>query len=104
MRERLVNGLTALYNLDSRRLTVFVLQKIRENPTTFGQFEVQVEGRRTVLPSGSSAAPTGFPVELVGADEPYAAYLKRKPLTRSCPVQRTGNPGPALDIFDLPIG
>ena len=52
-----MNGLTALYNLDSRRLTGFVLQKIRENPTTFGQLEVEVEGRRTVLPSGSSAAP-----------------------------------------------
>jgi hypothetical protein len=50
--------------------------KIRENPTISGQLEVEVEGRRTVLPSGSSAAPPGFPVELVGADEPYAAFLE----------------------------
>ena len=87
------------------RLTVIVPHEdSRENPATFGQLEGEVEGRPTVLPSGSSAAGPGFPVELVGADEPYAAFLRRKPHTRSYPVQRTGNPGPAPAVFDLPTG
>ena len=93
----------SVLNTAYRRLTVIVPHEdSRQDPTTFGQLEEEVEGRRTVLPSGSSVPPPGFPVELVGADESYAAFLKRKPHTRSCPVQRTGNP--LLDIVDLPIG
>src|SRR5580658_9861487 len=38
----------------------------------------------------------GFPVQLVGAGALLAAFRKRKPHTRSRPVQRTGNPGLAL--------
>ena len=41
------------------RLTVIVPHEhSRENPTTFRELEVEVEGRQTVLPSGSTAAPS----------------------------------------------
>jgi hypothetical protein len=58
-----VNSLTALYNLDSKAVLpiggsqLLCFKKIRENPITFGQLEVEVEERRTVLLSGSSAGP-----------------------------------------------
>jgi hypothetical protein len=73
-----------------RRLTVIVAhENSREN--SFGQWEKKVEGRRTVLPGGSSATSHGFPVGLVGVDAPHAVFFEesRTGGLFQCRVQKT---------------